>query len=101
MKKTACAALAAGLILFVFSACGTAPAAVTPPPTPEPVVQTPPPAAPEGRYGFDVLPVTEEDIKAFYAKEGYYTVQKVTPYEGDFLVTVGYGAGEENSGLLY
>ena len=53
---------------------------------------TPPPSeAPAAEYDFQVLPVTEEGIRTLYGWEGY-EVQKITPYEGDFLVEYG-GSG--------
>lgn len=100
MKKVFCAGLCAALLLLP-AACGAPPAAPSPTPTaavlPPPAVSAP---AAEGGYGFDVLPVTEEGVRAFFAKDGYYTVRKITPYEGDFLAEVTDMPGED-AGLLF
>lgn len=39
-------------------------------------------------------PVTEEDIRTLYQNEGYQ-VQKLTPYDSDFLAEVSYGSDED------
>lgn len=85
------------LALGLLCACGS-PGGSGPVPTPAPESAPPEtaapaptaPALPEGELGFTVLPVGEESIRTLYRWEGY-GVEKITPWEGDFLVEYDYG----------
>lgn len=83
------------VLAAILAGCQTPPPPETASPSPEPApVQAAP--TPAAEYEFDTLPVTKEAIEVFYPQEGY-TVKKITPWEGDFLVEYSYG--EHWSGL--
>lgn len=80
MKKQFLCLLCALALLAFLPACAPAEQSNSDLPSGESKLQTP-----NAGYAFQVLPVTQEGIRALYSWEGYQVVA-ITPYEGDFLV---------------
>lgn len=81
------------LALGLLCACGSDPVLTPAPGSAPPETAAPAPTAPalpEGELGFTVLPVGEESIRTLYRWEGY-GVDKITPWQGDYLVEYDYG----------